>query len=121
MERKVDTAQRAPGALGEFAASALTNGLGGMVQMATAWLEGASAISAEVSDFVGHRVRRDVAAQQALLSCRSLAEAEQVRAEFVRTAMRDYMDQTGKVVEMMGQVATDMATDQRQNRRATPL
>ncbi|MGV6848154.1 MAG: phasin family protein [Marinibacterium sp.] len=75
-------------------------GLSAMPWMGTEWMEKMGDLSAEVLQFLAERVKRDVEFQHRLLHCADMKEVHEIQAEFVQTAIDNYTEETGKLVEM---------------------
>ncbi|MFC4670441.1 phasin family protein [Seohaeicola nanhaiensis] len=71
------------------------------------WME----IMAESARFLSARLRADVAAQQAMLACRSPAELFQVQTEFCSTALQDYANEAARIGRKMTETVEDTLTD----------
>ena len=75
-------------------------GLGNMMGIGTAWLEAMSDMGAEVIGFVADRIKEDVKTQHEILHCKDAAELQRIQARFFEKAVKQYQDETGKLVEM---------------------
>jgi hypothetical protein len=74
----------------------------------TAWFENLADMGSELSSFLAERIKEDVKTQHALLNCRSMKEVHHVQAEFLQTAIDQYQAETGKLVEMTGDMSSKM-------------
>lgn len=74
-------------------------------EVGAAWAEAMSGLGGEVVRFLSERMQQDVGLQQRLMAARSLDEAQHVRAEFVQKAIDQYMEETGRVVEIGEELA----------------
>ncbi len=91
------------------AIDALQNsGFGNMLGMGTAWAEAFSDMSAEFLSFLADRVKEDVKTQHKVLHCKDVHELHHIQAEFVQTAIDQYQDETGKLLEMSSTVFSDV-------------
>lgn len=79
--------------------------------MSTGWFERVTDLGSEITTFVAERIKEDVRTQHALLHCKSLAEVQHVQADFLQKAFDQYRAETGKLVEMTGNMAVDLQTD----------
>lgn len=68
--------------------------------MGTAWVELLSDMGSEVLSFVADRVKEDVKTQHRMLHCKDMSELQQIQADFVHTAIEQYREETGRLVEM---------------------
>lgn len=57
-----------------------------------------SELMSESVTFVAHRYQANLAAQQALMACRTPMDLMEVYAEFLKTAMQQYADETSRVI-----------------------
>jgi hypothetical protein len=55
----------------------------------------------EVSRFFGARIEADIAAQKSLVECRNLADAAKLQQDWLATAVNDYVNEAGRLVEIM--------------------
>ena len=83
----------------------LATAFGPWGQMGAAWAEAMSELGGEVMRFLAERVQEDVGVQQRLLHAASLKEARHVQAEFVQKAIDQYTAETGRMVEIGGDMA----------------
>jgi Phasin protein len=81
--------------------------LGGGPQTFAHWMQAMFAVSQEVARFTQGRVQEDLAAWQALASCRSLEDAATCQQRFAAKAIEDYSDEITKLSQMMMKVATE--------------
>ncbi|WP_019953963.1 phasin family protein [Yoonia vestfoldensis] len=77
-----------------------------MSWMNAPWIDTMTEVGGELASFVADRFRQDIALQQALLRCRSLAEAQHKQAEFLQKAFDQYQAETGKLIAMTGGIAS---------------
>lgn len=84
-------ADRAAADLGGFEALAATG---------TAWGAAFHACTEEMARFLAHRLDRDMQAQQALLACRDLDALREIQESFLREAINDYQEETGRLAEI---------------------
>lgn len=75
-------------------------GLGAAAWMSAGMIEALTAMGNEVMQFVTARIAEDMKTQHALLTCKDIAEAQRIQAEFVKTALEQYTASTGKLVEL---------------------
>ena len=75
-------------------------GFGSLAWMGTTWLEQMSDLGSEWMSFVADRIKEDVKTQHQILHCRNIEEVQKVQAQFIQTAVEQYRDETGKMVEM---------------------
>jgi hypothetical protein len=69
-------------------------------------LESVAGAQKDWADFVHRRIKEDIALSQQLMSCRSLADAQEIWAQYVRTALDQYGEQSEKAVKR-GKVTTE--------------
>ena len=60
----------------------------------------------EASRFAARRLERDAELARRLLSCRDWSEALMLQQEWVATAAQDYVDQTRRLTEIAGRLAS---------------
>ncbi len=75
--------------------------------MNTAWIATMAEVSTALATFVAARFKQDLELQQALLCCRSLAEAQHVQAAFIQKAIDQYQAETGKLITITGKMAAE--------------
>lgn len=75
-------------------------GLGSLSWMGTAWLEAMGDIGAEVASFVATRIREDAATQHAILHCHDPEELQRIQGHFMQRAIDQYVEETGRMVEL---------------------
>ncbi|MFD1910988.1 phasin family protein [Halodurantibacterium flavum] len=78
----------------------------------TAWIE----ILVESARFVSTRVQTDLETRTALMACKTPAELMEVQAEFLRTALQQYADQTARVINMTMNASKAIAEDMKRGR-----
>lgn len=105
MERKTETPPLAPDALDALSALAP---LVPATWLGTVWFENVSNLGSELMTFVADRIKEDVKVQHALLHCKSLPEIQNVQAAFLQKAFDQYQAETGKLVEMSGEMAVKL-------------
>ena len=66
-----------------------------------AWQE----VMTECSRFVMDRLQQDFETQQAILSCKSPAELVQLQTEFYQNAIKQYSEETMRLMQMMSDAA----------------
>lgn len=66
----------------------------------TAWFEALSDMGSEVMTFLAERIQQDVDTQHKLLHCKNGHELQKIQAAFIQTALDQYSDETGKLLEM---------------------
>lgn len=71
-----------------------------MTDMGTAWLDTLNQMGGEVTSFVADRIREDLKTQHRLLHCKDIRELQEIQAEFIQTAIRQYQAESGRLVEM---------------------
>lgn len=76
------------------------SGFDSAARFSASWAEAMTEIGQEVLDFVSERVKEDMATQRALLSANSVSEFQKVQADFLRTAIEQYSQETSKLVQM---------------------
>lgn len=90
----------------------------GMTEIQTASLNSLSAFNTtmadntarlyrEWSEFIGHRLREDMALRQRLLTCTSGEDMAAVQAEFFRRAMEEYAAESRKMLQMTQDMMAD--------------
>jgi len=88
----------------------------GAGRMGTAALEAYGTTLKEMTEFVTRRLQRDLTTQQALMSCRTFADFQEVQSNAMREAMDDYRAES----ERLAEIARDlMATASDTAREAT--
>ncbi len=75
-------------------------GLGSVNKMGSVWLKDMAALNSEVLGFVADRIREDIRTQQEIMHCKDLGDLQRIQAKFVRTAIEQYTEETGKLVEL---------------------
>ena len=71
--------------------------MGPLAWMGPAGMAAFNATVTEMSDFVGRRLHKDIETQNALLSCRTLAEVQEIQSAAVRDAFEDYREETERL------------------------
>lgn len=78
----------------------------------TAWseaggacLKACAAWQQELQRFFGARVEADLAVQKSLAECRSLGDAAKLQQEWAATAVNDYVNETGRLMEIVSRYA----------------
>ena len=61
----------------------------------------------EWTEFIGHRLREDMALRQRLLTCTSAEDMASVQAEFFRRAMEEYAAESRKMLQMTQDMMAD--------------
>jgi hypothetical protein len=74
--------------------------LEGAGRMGTAALEAYGTTLNEMTDFVTRRLQRDLSTQQALMSCRTFADVQEVQSKAMRDAMDDYRAEGERLAEI---------------------
>jgi hypothetical protein len=67
-----------------------------------AWMD----MGTEAIRFVWDRLQQDLKTQRAVLACTSLEEVQKVQADFFKSAQEQYVAETGKMLEMIGNATT---------------
>ena len=67
-----------------------------------AWVD----MGAEALRFVWDRLQQDFKTQQAMLTCTSLEEIQQVQTAFFATAQEQYTTEAGKMLDLIGKAAS---------------
>ena len=75
--------------------------------MHPAWIAIMTQVSTALATFVTARFKEDLDLQQALLRCKSLAEAQHVQAAFIQKAIDQYQAETGKLITITGKMAAE--------------
>ncbi|TMM51205.1 phasin family protein [Sulfitobacter sabulilitoris] len=100
-------------------------GFGSIAWMGTAWLEQMSEMGSEWLSFVADRIKEDVKTQHQILHCRNIEEVQKVQAQFIQTAVEQYRDETGKMVEMSSTMMEKLKEASKEppagKRHATPI
>lgn len=60
-----------------------------------------SDLGAEVMQFAASRIQRDMAAQKAMLACKSLDDLQKLQAQYYSEAVKDYSAQIQRAMEVM--------------------
>jgi hypothetical protein len=84
---------------------ALMGAFGPWAEAGAAWSEALAELGSEMLHFVAERVQEDVAVQQRLIGAANLEEVRHIQAEFVQKAIDQYAAETGRIVEMSGELA----------------
>jgi len=71
--------------------------MGPMNWMGPASMEAFQATIQEMSDFVAKRLQKDVQTQQALLSCKSIEEIQDIQTSALREAFEDYREESERL------------------------
>ncbi|MEH6645979.1 phasin family protein [Sulfitobacter sp.] len=108
MTKKPETSKQASAAFDPFV---VFKPLAPTAWMGTAWFERVADLGSEITTFVADRIKEDAKTQHALLNCKSMVEVQHVQAEFLQKAFDQYHAETGKLVELTGQMAEDLQTD----------
>ncbi len=69
------------------------------------WLD----IGNEFSRFFAERIREDVTTQHRILHCHSPSELQQIQAEFLQKAVKDYNAETGRLIELSRKLGSNGA------------
>ncbi|MFU8865621.1 MAG: phasin family protein [Rhodobacterales bacterium] len=69
---------------------------------AQAWMD----MGTETIRFIWNRMQHDYKTQKELLACTSLEDMQQVHAAFISKAREQYVDETRKMIDLMGKAAT---------------
>ena len=91
------------------------SGFGNMMGVGTAWAEAFSDMSAEFLGFLAERIKEDVKTQHKVLHCKDMQELQHIQAEFVQTAIDQYQDETGKLMEMGSTIFSDVLKDSKKS------
>ena len=75
-------------------------GFGPMNWMGTRWFEAMADMNSELMTFIAARISEDVKTQHELLHCKSAEELQKAQLAFLEKAQNQYMDETGKLVQM---------------------
>jgi Phasin protein len=78
-----------------------------------AWMD----MGTEAVRFVWDRLQQDIKAQQAMLGCTSLAEMQQVQAEFFTALQEQYAAEAARMMDLMGKVTASGLTTPAERRR----
>ena len=71
----------------------------------SAYLGGAARVNKEIADFVTARVRKDIKTAQDIMSARDSGQAYRCQAEFFNAAIRDYAEETARVMNIVAEIA----------------
>ena len=63
-------------------------------------LESVASAQKEWVEFVHRRIKENLAASQRLLSCKSLADVQEVYSQYLQTAFEHYREQSEKVIQI---------------------
>ena len=72
-------------------------------------MEGFAAAQKDWADFVQRRIREDVAVTRQLMNCQSMADMHQVYAQYLRTAFKQYREQSEHVVQRSASMTQHLA------------
>ncbi|NSX53466.1 phasin family protein [Parasulfitobacter algicola] len=84
-------------------------GFGSLSWMGTGWLENMGDFNSEIISFIAERVQEDVKTQHEILHCKDMDELRHIQAQFIQTAINQYTEQTGKMVELSNELLTTVA------------
>lgn len=62
----------------------------------------------EVARFLGARVNANISAQQSLTACRSWADAGKLQQEWAAATMKDYLDESSRLLDIATRCAQGM-------------
>ena len=62
-------------------------------------LESAADAHKDWAEFMGRRLKEDIAASQRLMNCQSFTDMQQIYSQYWRTALEQYREQSERVVE----------------------
>lgn len=79
-------------------------GLEAWTEMSRTLTERFGTWQAEAARFVARRLEEEISSQRELAACRTPSEAVEVCNAFTRRAMRDYMEEAGKVTDLAGEM-----------------
>lgn len=79
-------------------------GLEAWTEMSRTLTDRFSAWQAETARFVTRRLEEEVSSQRELAACRTPSEAVEVCSAFTRRAVRDYMEEAGKMTDLAGEM-----------------
>ena len=79
--------------------------------MTPAWIDAMTELGSNLASFVALRFKEDLDLQQALLQCKSLAEAQHLQAAFLQKAFAQYQAETGKLITAAGRMAAELHPD----------
>lgn len=85
--------------------AAQAEGAGLMIWASTLAAENAQRFGGTLAEFAGDRLRKGLAAQQALLRCRSLEGAAALHGRHMLEAVEDYTTQTARMAELSRDMA----------------
>ena len=68
---------------------------------AQAWME----LGTEAVRFLWNRLQHDMKTQQAMLACKNLDELRAVQVEFLTAAQKQYAEEAGKMLDLLGATA----------------
>ncbi|MSU91655.1 hypothetical protein GE300_18915 [Rhodobacteraceae bacterium 2CG4] len=78
--------------------------------LGTNWMYNISGFTTEVAQFLSDRVQQDFRLQHQLMHCNDMDELRRVQADFVRDALDQYMAETGKLVQLGGDMMAGTVT-----------
>jgi hypothetical protein len=81
----------------------------GLADMSCGILEGFAAAQKDWADFFQRRIREDVAAYRALISCQSLPDLYQIYSKYLEVAFEQYREQSEHIVERGATMAQHVA------------
>jgi hypothetical protein len=85
------------------------NPLGAWGEAGSTYLKACAAWQQELSRFFGARIEADIAAQRSLAECRNLADAAKLQQEWAATAVNDYVNEAGRMIEILSRCAQPAA------------
>lgn len=85
--------------------------IGSFGSMPAAVLKAWSEVGGEALKFISLRMQQDVAAQRAMLNCRSLEDVRKVQIDFFGKALADYKAEATHMMKIMSGAMTQGQTD----------
>lgn len=89
-----------PGTPSDFFDMSGLNGADMAGRLSSALMDLMGKSGAEFVAFVNTRLQEDAKAQQALMSCQSTQELSALQAEYVRNALEQYTEETGRMIRL---------------------
>lgn len=77
---------------------------------ARAYYNGVSKLNQEMMNFVNTRVRKDIETARSFMTSKNSESAFHTQAEFVEGAIRDYADETSKIMHLVADMAHETLT-----------
>ena len=105
--RKRETQQQAPTPEVQGAMAANEQNLSALMRSNEVLLGSILELTQQVFAFGAARLQENIRMSQSLMSCRDPDEAVRSEGEFLQSAVEQYLDQSGKMLELMSRMTRD--------------